>query len=210
MSDPGLGAFQALSGANEYPHKAGFSLGQVLAGTVWGIMVASWGSEKSSLGQISLFVGSFSSFCGTLENSFFMFLSHLAAPRGTPGGVRSMFRRVLSSLWSKRICAQGSFSLGPGAGGHRLGPHGGLLRLKKVVFGSQFTFLVSILEFWWHPQKSIFFTFLSLLAAPRGVPGASGRVPGVPQLRKMMKQHVFYLKSQFEAFMVMTPASKSL
>ena len=35
---------------------------------------------------------------------------------------------------------QGSVSLGPGAGGHRLGPHGGLLRLRKVVFGSQFTF----------------------------------------------------------------------
>ena len=91
---------------------------------------------------------------------FFMILSHLAAPRGTPGGVRSMFRRVLNSLCSKRISTQGSVSLGPGAGGHRLGPHGGLLRLRKVVFGSKFTFLVSILEFWWHPQKSIFFTFL--------------------------------------------------
>ena len=78
-------------------------------------------------------------------------------PRGTPGDVRSRFGRVLSSLWSKRICTQGSFSLGPGAGGHRLGSHGGLLRLRKVVFGSQFTFWVSILEFSWHPQESIFF-----------------------------------------------------
>ena len=93
--------------------------------------------------------------------------------QGHPGGVRSRFRRVLSSLWSKRISTQGSFSLGPGAGGHRLGPHGGLLRLRKVVFGSQFTFLVSILEFWWRPQKFIFFTFL----------GHFWRLPGVsPEL----------------------------
>ena len=103
-------------------------------------------------------MGSFLSFFAPWK-SHFMFLSHLATPRGTPGGVRSRFRRVLSSLWSKRISTQGSVSLGPGAGGHRLGRHGGLLRLRKVVFGSQFTFLVSILEFWWHPQKSIFFTF---------------------------------------------------
>ena len=107
------------------------------------------------------------------KSHFFMFWQHLDAPRGTPGGVRSRFRRVLSSLWSKRISTQGSVSLGPGAGGHRLGPHGGLLRLRKVVFGSQFTFLVSILEFWWHPQKPIFSPFF----------GHFWRLPGVsPEL----------------------------
>ena len=88
--------------------------------------------------------------------------------QGYPGGVRSRFARVLSPLWSKRISAQGSFFLGPGAGGHRLGPHGVLLRLRKVVFGSPFTFLVSILEFWWHPQKSIFFTFWITFGGSQG------------------------------------------
>ena len=102
---------------------------------------------------------------------FFMILSHLAAPRGTPGGVRSMFRRVFGSIWSKRISTQGSFSLGANAGGHCLGPHGGLLRLRQVVFGSYFIFLGSILEFWWHPGKVIFSWFLALLGVSRGFPG---------------------------------------
>ena len=111
------------------------------------------------------------SFCGTLKKSFFAgFCLIWLLPRGTPGGVRSRFGRVLSSLWSERIFTQGSFSLGPGAGGHRLGPHCGLLRFRKVVFGSQFTFWVSILEFWWHPRKSIFFTFLVTFGGSQGCP----------------------------------------
>ena len=48
-------------------------------------MVASWGSEKSSLGQISLFVGSFFEFLWHPGKViFFMFLSYLAAPRAPP------------------------------------------------------------------------------------------------------------------------------
>ena len=133
--------------------------------------MVSLGSEKSFSSQISLSVGHFLSFGDTLENSFFMFLSHLAAPRGTPGGVRSMFRRVFGSIWSKRISTQGSFSLGANAGGHCLGPHGGLLRLRQVVFGSYFIFLGSILQFWWHPGKVIFPWFLALLGFSRGFPG---------------------------------------
>ena len=109
--------------------------------------------------------------------------------QGYPGGIRSRFRRFLSSLRSKRISTQGSVSLGPGAGGHRLGPHGGLLMLRKVVFGSQSNFLVSILEFWWHPQNPYFSHFGSLLAAPRGVPGASG----VPDLATFLAFWVNFL-----------------
>ena len=133
------------------------------------------------MGPRKVVFGSDFTFCGW----FFEFLWHPGKvifscfciigllSRGTPGGVRSRFGRVLSSLLSKRICTQGSFSLGPGAGGHRLGPHGGLLKLRKGVFGSQFTFLVSILEFWWHPQKSIFSVFF----------GHFWRLPGVsPEL----------------------------
>ena len=60
--------------------------GQDLAGTVWGLMVASWGSEKSSLGHNLLFWCSFWSFGSTLKNPYFShFLSLLAAARRVPG-----------------------------------------------------------------------------------------------------------------------------
>ena len=82
-----------------------------------------------------------------------------------------MFRRVFGSIWGKRISTQGSFFLGADAGGHCLGPHGGLLRLRQVVFGSYFIFLGSILEFLWHPGKVIFSWFLALLGFSKGFPG---------------------------------------
>ena len=119
-----------------------------------------FGLRKSFSSQISLFVGHFWSFGDTLENSFFfMILSHLPAPRGTPRGVRSMVRRVFGSIWSKRISTQGRFSLGANAGGHCLGPHGGLLRLRQVVFGSYFTFWDLNWSFGGTLEKSFFHVF---------------------------------------------------
>ena len=78
----------------------------------------------------------------------FSHFSHIWLLPSYLGGVRSRFRRVLSSLWSKRISAQGSLFLGPGPAGHHLRYHGGIFGLRKVVFESDFTFCVSFLEFW--------------------------------------------------------------
>ena len=140
------------------------------SGTSWWPL----GIRKVVFGSDFTFLGSFLEFWWYPRKiKFFTISSHLAAPRGTPGGVRSMFRRVFGSIWGQRISTQGSFFLGANAGGHCLGPHGGLLRLRQVVFGSYFIFLGSILQFWWHPGKVIFSWFLALLGVFRGVPWRS-------------------------------------
>ena len=78
-----------------------------------------------------------------------------------PGGARSKFRRVLSTLWSKRISVQGRFFLGPGAGGYRLGPHDGLLGLRKDVFESDSTFWGHVSSVGGALEKSCFHDFVT-------------------------------------------------
>ena len=73
--------------------------------------------------------------------------------QGSPGGATSVCPCVLSSLWSDRNPVHSGFCLGPGADGRDLAPQDGLSGPEKVVSGSDFTFLRSILKFWWHTGK---------------------------------------------------------
>ena len=104
------------------------------------------------------------------KSRFFEFLVKFWCRRGVPGGVRSGFRRVLSSVWSERNPLLSGECLGPGAVGRSLAPHCGLSGHKKVVFWSDFTFLGSNLEFWWQLEKVDFLRFWSNFGAAGGSP----------------------------------------
>ena len=83
------------------------------------------------------------------------------------------FRRVLSALWSERKASYEGFCLVAGPARGHLAPFGGLLVAKKVVIVHIFTSLGSILQFWWHPGKSIFFTFSTHFGATGAPPGGA-------------------------------------
>ena len=98
----------------------------------------------------------------------------IARGLGSPGDAQSGFACVLSSVWGERNPAHSGLCLGPGPGWRSLAPHGGLSGHKKVVSGSDFTFLESILEFWWPTGKFNFLSFDHILVPQGGSQGSPG------------------------------------
>ena len=95
----------------------------------------------------------------TLQNHF---RAHFGAPgrsQGTPGGAKSRFPCVLSSIWIKRNPAHSGFCLGPGSGGRSLAPQSGHSGHKKCVSGPVFIFLGPFRSFGWHMGKLDFLSF---------------------------------------------------
>ena len=117
------------------------------------------------------------SFGGTLEKSFFDVLIAFWCPQGVPGGAKSGLGRVLDALWGPQKSAPFDFIPGPGATGGDPGPLGGRLGAKKAVLKSNFTFLVSKNEFWWHPAKVDFLRFWSHFGACGGPAGGPTGTP---------------------------------
>ena len=109
------------------------------------------GHEKVVPGSDSTFLGSILEFCWHMGKFIFLSFDHILVPQGrsqgSPGGAKSGFLCVLSSVWGERNPAHAGLCLGPGPGWRSLAPHGGLSGHKKVVSGSDLTFLGSILEF---------------------------------------------------------------
>ena len=105
------------------------------SGTSWWLL----GAQKSRLGVGIQFIGvHFGIFVAHGKSRCFDLLIIFWRPRWSqrsPGGVQSGFLCVFISIWSERNSAQSGFCPGPGAGRHRLAPHGGLSGHKKPSLG---------------------------------------------------------------------------
>ena len=84
------------------------ALSQALAGAVWQLLKASWGTKSPS------------------RNFDHILVPH-GESQGLPGSAKSRIACVLSSHWSEPNPAHSGFCLGPGAGRRCLVPHRGHL-----------------------------------------------------------------------------------